>query len=478
MGHRLHENVRHRNLVMENIMSTNWWLWTVSVALMACFLAHAGRGICGETTFTRVDLATQEDHSWGDVQVGDLNGDGNPDIQAGKQWYEGPDWVRHSFGPNPGNIYGTGQCLLYDVDGDGDLDILGYLAEPYRYCWFENPGPPSTGPWALHIIALVRKEGIRKGWPEGKCIVDLDGDGKDELITLEKDCTGVQRAEIPSKPELSANWKFTQISSTSGHGLAIGDLNEDGRLDIVADYTWLEQRAGGGWAHHDVPQRPGGHRATETTSPLIADLDGDGDKDLFLPRAHNYGAYWLESSGGSSPNFKLHEVLHDQLPSQFYGAAYGDIDGDGDMDVFGGQCHYSHRDPGESDPPDVFWIESVPSGVSGRVTWVKHQLSTQLKMGRYPSIADLDGDGDMDLVMRPIGFGGYRELEPKAQYDVTIFFQKRPGALKLGSAEEPCSQLKNLRYWAKNKGSMALLRGLSAESKLAIPRNSAQRISE
>jgi len=409
-------------------MSTNWWLWTVSVALITCFPAHVGKGICEGTMFTRMDLATQEDHSWGDVQVGDLNGDGKPDIQAGQQWYEGPDWVRHSLGPNPSNIYGTGQCLLYDVDRDGDLDILGYLAEPYRYCWFENPGPPSTGPWALHIIGAIRKGGVRKGWPEGKCIVDLDGDGKDELITLEKDCTGTQCAEIPSKPKFSANWKFTQISSVGGHGLAIGDLNEDGRPDIVADYTWLEQRAGGGWARHDIPQRPGGHRATETTSPLIADMDGDGDKDLFLPRAHNYGAYWLESSGGSNPTFKLHEVLHDQLPSQFYGVAYGDIDGDGDMDVFGGQCHYSHRDPGESDPPDVFWIESVPSGVSGKVTWVKHQLSTQLKMGRCPSIADLDGDGNMDLVMRPIGFGGYRELEPKAQYDVTIFFQRRPGA--------------------------------------------------
>jgi hypothetical protein len=56
-------------------MSTNWRLWTVAAVLMACFLAHAERGICEGPTFTRVDLATQEDHSWGDVQVGDLNGD-------------------------------------------------------------------------------------------------------------------------------------------------------------------------------------------------------------------------------------------------------------------------------------------------------------------------------------------------------------------------------------------------------------------
>ena len=153
----------------------------------------------------------------------------------------------------------------------------------------------------------------------------------------------------------------------------------------------------------------------------------NGNQRIDWPTADGI-VYYVEVVGDNVDFYvRFANLLHHDASNSSVTVHGTDIDGD--MDIFGGQCHYSHRDPGESDPPDVFWIESVSSGVSGRVTWVKHQLSTKLKMGRYPSIADLDGDGDMDLAMRPIGFGGYRELNPKGQYDVTIFRCQSPGGV-------------------------------------------------
>ena len=98
------------------------------------------------------------------------------------------------------------------------------------------------------------------------------------------------------------------------------------------------------------------------------------------------------------------------------GAAPGDIDGDGDIDIFLGKSQYRHGDPGEQDPLDVFWIELVRS--ENGVEWVKHALATDLVMGFQPCIADVDGDGKAELIMRGIGLS---KRVWTLQYDVTIF---------------------------------------------------------
>ena len=101
--------------------------------------------------------------------------------------------------------------------------------------------------------------------------------------------------------------------------------------------------------------------------------------------------YCSESSGGPNPTFKLHEILPGKLPCTIHWPTYADIDGDGDIDVLGGHCNYRHHDPGEKDPPDIFWLELVRSGTA--VSWVKHQLARDFNLGFGCCIGDADNDG-------------------------------------------------------------------------------------
>ena len=369
-----------------------------------------------ELTFTRVALETVGETNAGYVALADLNGDGTADLVAGLQWFEGPSWTRHPLYPTDANtLIDIGKTVPSDVDRDGDQDLVANR-RPQELFWFENPGPPSTGTWTKHHITRKVK------YPELLMFVDLDGDGRDEMVGSDDGPGyGIRIYEIPDDPRKSSSWSWTTVDDSPLHGLGIGDLNQDGRLDLVSDFVWFQQTASGGWTKHSLPAPDEDNRGHLTMQVNVSDIDGDGDQDVLLTRAHNYGAFWLESSGGRTPRFTLHEILPGSLPSQLHGVAYGDIDGDGDVDMFAGACRYRHGDPGEKDPLDVFWVELVRK--EGSVSWVKHQLATDLIMGFNPTIGDVDGDGDMDLVLRGLGLGGKYVIGTR-QTDVIVFVQQ------------------------------------------------------
>lgn len=377
--------------------------------------------------FTRVTLKDALVKSdVGSIAVTNINKDDHPDIVAGGRWYEGPDWDPHVFYVIDTEKYiDMARSEVYDVDGDGYIDVLGnsipIKGERNREIfWLKNPGPPFTGVWEKYLITTswMYLEIIR--------FVDIDNDKRIEMITVDDGSGsygGVRIYEIPVDPTHpnQQNWEWRWVINRPLHGLAIGDLNTDGRLDIASDFRWYEQTATGGWIENTMPAPPiddhgdSHKRGHLTMHSLIYDVDNDGDQDILWARAHNYGAFWMESSGGSNPTFTLHEILPGQLPSTIHGPSYGDIDGDGDTDIFAGKCRYSHGDPGQRDPLDVFWIELARSGST--VSWVKHQLAKDLNMGFGPAVADIDNDGDMDLVMG--GMGHARGRPP--QRNVTIF---------------------------------------------------------
>lgn len=403
----------HRSSLLACCMA-GWATWA------ACTDAPAVADPPTKVAFTRISLETVEETNSGYVAVADLNGDAVMDLVAGLQWFEGPSWSRHVLYPSDTEtLIDIGKTVPHDLDGDGDLDLVGNR-RPQELFWFENPGPPATGTWTKHQITRQVQ------YPELLLFADLDGDGRDEMVGSDDGRGyGIRIYEIPDNPRDSVNWKWTTVDNSPLHGLGVGDLNQDGRLDLVSDFVWFEQAADGGWTKRSLPtpttERDSINRQITVMQIGVYDVDADGDEDIVLTRAHHYGAFWLESSGGPHPQFTLHEILPGLLDSQLHGVAYGDIDADGDLDVFAGTSRYRHGDPGENDPLDVFWLELVRDKQG--VSWRKHALASDLSMGFNPSIGDVDSDGDADLVLRGLGLGG-RYVIGTRQTRVTLFLQQ------------------------------------------------------
>ena len=364
--------------------------------------------------FKRTSLSTIGETNCGSLVISDINGDGLHDIVAGFQWFEAPSWHRHQYAQKEKDTrIDTGMLNVFDIDSDGDSDIIMQRRRKdgrRELIWFENPSSIEENFWDKHIISY------KVSCIETIEFVDIDYDGRIEMLTVD-DCLRPSLLVYDIPTNLSKQWKpSTVICKSVLHGLGIGDLNSDGYLDIVSDYRWYENRLERRWKEHVLP-KPSNNRTHMNMQILIYDIDNDGDNDIFVTQAHDYGAYWLESRGGASPTFILHKVKPGKMPSQLHGVSYGDIDNDGDIDVFLGKCRYSHGDPGQKDPLDVFWLELVRSGTN--VNWVKHQLASDLVMGFQPQIYDIDNDGDNDLLMRSLGLGNYG-VSPLS-FDVVIF---------------------------------------------------------
>jgi len=341
---------------------------------------------------------------------GDFNRDGVPDVVAGPFWFAGPDFQqRHAYRPpqsfDPKGYSDNFLTFTGDFNADGWIDILCVPWPGKEGYWYANPGD-KPGHWQPHLAyPFIGNESQVWG--------DVTDDGRPELLF----CTeGYLGYAVPDLSNPTAPWTYHAISTEDKryqrytHGIGFGDINGDGRTDVVEAVGWWEHLSDSArnrpWAFHPFPF------AEAAAQILVYDVDGDGLSDVITAwHCHHYGLVWwkqLRRADGRT-DWQRQVILSptpdvtttDFRPSQLHAFELVDMNGDGLKDILTGKRFWAHGPTGDKEPDApavVFWLE-LQRDNSGQARFVPHLIDDDSGVGTQVAAADLNNDERPDVIV-------------------------------------------------------------------------------
>ena len=356
----------------------------------------------GSLNFRKQFIASEAFES---VNVFDIDKDGAQDLFSGSFWYKGPEFERRSFvGPlkRHGEYYDDFSTIVLDVNHDGNPDVITGGWFDGTLIWKENPA--KNGPWTEHIIARCGNIETTQAW-------DIDGDGVPEIIpnTPRKPLV-IYRL----RPSTTSTVAFDSIKVTDqhGHGLGYGDINGDGRGDLIVDKGWLEcpmEPFRQPWIFH------GEFDFVQASVPmLVTDVNQDGRNDLIVGQGHNYGLDWYEQKVDTRKNRSWVKHAIDPYNAQYHTMVLSDIDNDGKPELITGKRYRAHddNDPGAHDPVGLYYFK-----------WNGESFSKQVI--RYGTIGEGQGKGTgIFFAVVDVNNNGWKDIVVAGKDGLCVFFNE------------------------------------------------------
>lgn len=391
-------------------------------------LASAHARAAGGTTSLAFEKITLTPEYWCDgINAADIDGDGRMDVVAGPFWYRGPDFkARHPFyepvpQPPEKNPSNSMFSFPHDFNGDGRTDILVLGRVLFHEAfWYENPGATEAmkpdARWKKHFVS-------KRVFGESPLFEDVNGDGKPEIVSISGETANDKIKQwgwyspdwsAPTKP-----WRFTPITEKAEfnhyyHGEGIGDINGDGRPDLVLNEGWWEQPpksapAGTLWKKHPfVFSRDRGG-----AQMLVYDVNGDGRNDVVTAKnAHGWGLSWFEQARGvdGGVTFTEHRMMGSRDEEAQFGVAFSqphalataDLDGDGLLDVVTGKRRWAHGPTGDVEPMatpvNYAFLLRRASSTPGGASYKPVLIDDASALGTQVTAIDVDGDKVPDVL--------------------------------------------------------------------------------
>jgi len=339
-----------------------------------------------QPSFTAADIATSADGARS-VFVADMDGDGDMDLVSASAndntiaWYENdgaanPSWTAADIVTNASAPFSVS---VADMDNDGDMDIVSASVTNDAIAWYENDGAANPS-WTAANIATSADAAT------SVFVADMDNDGDMDIVSASISDDAI--AWYENNGAADPSWTAADIATSAdgAQSVFVADMDNDGDMDIVsASYhddaiAWYENdgAADPSWTAADIATSADGAR-----SVFAADLDNDGDMDIVSASSEDDAIAWYENDGAANPSWTASDIATSADNAYFIFVA--DLDNDGDMDIVSASYLDDaiawYENDGAADPS--FTAADINTGADGAVSVF---------------VADMDNDGDMDIV--------------------------------------------------------------------------------